>query len=146
LQGILAEKEKRKKEGKKMRNFEEENDNYEVIEFYELDQRNEEENIQLLWDLIFCYAGQYKHDELKDEFNEWENEDLESFEGQCFDELERELGKILNEQGLSLRIEDSTLYIEQEIKKPYQKKRNNFLDDICGLEKTWSFIDLQLAY
>jgi len=112
----------------------------------ELDQRNEDENIDLLWDLIFCYAGANIHDELKDEFKEWENEDLESFQGQCFDELERELDKILTNQGLNLRIEDSTLYVEQEIKKPYQKKRESIIDDICCLENSWFMIDIQPAY
>lgn len=129
-----------------MRNYEEENENVEILDFYELDQRNEEESIQLLWDLIFCYAGESIQDELKDEFKQWENEDLESFECHCFDELERELEKILSEQGLNLRIEDSTLYIEQEIKKPYQKKRQSIIDDISCLEASWFMIDIQPAY
>jgi len=126
-----------------MRNYEDETENMEVLDFFELDQRNEDENIDLLWDLIFCYAGANIHDELKDEFKEWENEDLESFQGQCFDELERELDKILTNQGLNLRIEDSTLYVEQEIKKPYQKKRESIIDDICCLENSWFMIDIQ---
>ena len=127
-----------------MRNYEEETD-YEVIEFYELDQRNEEENIQLLWDLIFCYAGANIHDELKDEFNNWENEDLESYECHCFDELQDELEKILSDQKLSLRIEDSTLFIEQEIRKSYGKFSST-IDDISCLEKSWNMIDLSFAY
>jgi len=45
-----------------MRNYED-NDNVEVVEFYELDQRNEEENIQLLWDLelVICSNQTFKH-------------------------------------------------------------------------------------
>ena len=45
-----------------MRNYED-NDNVEVVEFYELDQRNEEENIQLLWiwGLVICSNLTFKH-------------------------------------------------------------------------------------
>jgi hypothetical protein len=136
---------KKRKEGKKMRNFEEENENMETIEFYELDQRNDGESFQLLWDLIYCYAGQYKHDELKEEFNNWENEDAEAYEEFAFDELESELEVILNDQGLILRIEDSTLFIEQEIEKPY-RKYSSTIDDISCLEKSWFMIDIQPAF
>ena len=128
-----------------MRNYED-NDNVEVVEFYELDQRNEEENIQLLWDLVACYMLKSDLQALKKEYGTWKRNDLESYECHCFDELVMDLGKILEKKELWLRIEDSTLFVEKEISGYYEKENDNLFEDISCLEKCWYMIDIQPAY
>jgi hypothetical protein len=135
----------KKERRKKMRNYEE-SENVETVEFYDLDQRNEAEQIDLLWDLLACYMIRSDFHALKKEYRNWKRNDLESFECHCFDELVLDLEKILEKEELWLRIEDSTLFIENEISGYYEKETDNFFDDISCLEKCWHMIDIQPAY
>ena len=128
-----------------MRNYEE-SENVETVEFYDLDQRNEAEQIDLLWDLLACYMIRSDFHALKKEYRNWKRNDLEYYECHCFDELVLDLEKILEKEELWLRIEDSTLFIEKEISGYYEKETDNFFDDISCLEKCWHMIDIQPAY
>ncbi len=128
-----------------MRNYEE-SENVETVEFYELDQRNEAEQIDLVWDLLSSYMIRSDFNALKKEYRNWKRNDPESYECHCFDELVLDLEKILEKEELWLRIEDSTLFIEKEISGYYEKETDNLFDDISCLEKCWYMIDIQPAY
>jgi hypothetical protein len=128
-----------------MRNYED-NENVEVVEFYELDQRNEDENIELLWDLLARYMIKSDFHALKKEYRIWKRNDLESYECHCFDELTSDLEKILEKKELWIRIEDSTLFIEKNIAEYYQKEKDNLFEDISCLDKCWYMIDIQPAF
>lgn len=119
------------------------------FEFYELDQRNDQENVELLLDLLetYEYSG---YEALFAEYSELlENgtleDDIDESFSNWFDYLESILSKHLGKQGLELWIESGTLYIGDTLFQAIEEdwecwnrvKLNTFDNDIMDINSSW---------